>query len=262
MIKSIPIIYIITIFISLNHPVLCESAGENLVKNGDFESGDLYPEAWERPDRLTVFYVKEPSPSHPDNKCIKMDTDVYMSDWERRKKELERNPDATPWMKTPTSGKKYNTIGGNNGVSFYSDPIPVESGTTYTLSLDVKSNQAQGTPKIFVKGYALHKGEMRVIYKTYLNCRLQGTDWQHFEQDFNPTSRTPKVSEMRVMIFPYWPPGDYWFDNIRVMKKKLNEYDIPKQLSVTTNMFDSTRLPEAGKSGASLSRPGKDRQDD
>ncbi|MBN1899784.1 carbohydrate binding domain-containing protein [Candidatus Sumerlaeota bacterium] len=209
--------FLILISIILNQPALCQSP-ENLLKNGDFESGEIFPEAWERPDRLTVFLVKEPSPSNPENKCLKMDTDVYMTDWEKRKKEMEKNLDTLPWTKTPTKGKKYNTIGGNNGVSLYSDPIPVETGTTYTLSLDVKSHQTSGTPKIFVKGYTLHKGRMREIYKTYLNCRFKGTDWQHFEQNFHPTSRTPRVTEMRVMIFSYWPPGEYRFDNIQVFK--------------------------------------------
>ncbi len=189
---------------------------KNLVKNGDFESGKKLPDGWERPDLLTSLWVKDKSTSGKLTRCIKMDTDVYMSDWKRRREELKKNPDAPPWHKTPTSGKKYNTIAGNNGVSLYGDPIPVKKAKTYTLRVDVKSNKYHATPKVFIKGYALHKGRMRVIYKTYLNCRLNGQGWQHFTQNFNPTSRTPKVTEMRVMLFAYWPPGQYFFDNVKI----------------------------------------------
>jgi len=193
------------------------ATSENLVLNGDFESGVNRPTGWDAPDNLTTFWTTKGTRS---GKCIKMDTDVYMTDWERRKKELKENPDAPAWSKTPTSGNKYDTIGGNDGVSFYSAPIPVKKGKSYTLCMDVKSDQPHATPKVFIKGYTLHKGEMRVIYKTYLNCRLKGTAWQHFEQTFNPTAKTPTVAEMRVMLFSYWPPGEYFFDNIKIYENK------------------------------------------
>ena len=191
---------------------------KNLLKNGDFEKGSEYPEAWDQPDNLTIFWEKCPSSDKASGKCIRMDTDVYMKDWEKRKEELKRNPHAPARTKTIASGAKYDTIAGNNGVSFYSSPIPVDKGTTYTLSANVRSANPSATPKIFVKGYSLHKGKMREVYKTYLNCRLGSLEWQRFEQDFHPTLKTPNVTEIRVMIFSYWPPGDYWFDNIRIEK--------------------------------------------
>jgi hypothetical protein len=195
------------------------ATSDNLVLNGDYESGVKRPTGWDMPDNLTIFWEKNPSLTDlSQGKCIRIDTDVYMKDWERRKKELKENPNAPPWSKTPTSGKKYDTIGGNDGVSFYSAPIPVKKGKSYNLYVDVRSDQPHATPKVFIKGYTLHKGEMRVIYKTYLNCRLNGAAWQHFEQTFSPTEKTPNVTEMRVMIFAYWTPGEYFFDNVKIFE--------------------------------------------
>ena len=92
----------------------------------------------------------------------------------------------------------------------------MKKDTEYNIALDIRSNRPNAEPKIFVKGYTLHKKRMRVIYKTYLNCRLKGTGWQHFQQSFHPTKNTPKVTEMRVMIFCYWPPGEYFVDNVSI----------------------------------------------
>jgi hypothetical protein len=33
---------------------------------------------------------------------------------------------------------------------------------------------------------------------------------------FSPTRVRPEVTEMRVMLYAYWPPGVYWFDNVRI----------------------------------------------
>jgi len=122
-------------------PVL--AAGKNLVQNPGFEKGSkVGPDAWARPDNLTIFWegggVK--------GKCIRMDTDVYRKEWEEHRK----HPDK-PMKKTPTSGTRYNTVGGTCGVALYSAPIPVEEDAWYMVGYDIKA--PGGEPFVFVKGY-------------------------------------------------------------------------------------------------------------
>ena len=31
-----------------------------------------------------------------------------------------------------------------------------------------------------------------------------------------PTKFRPEVTEMKVMLFAYHPPGVYWFDNVKI----------------------------------------------
>ena len=41
----------------------------------------------------------------------------------------------------------------------------------------------------------------------------QGDNWYRY-------SYTPKVKWVRVLLYPYWPPGEYFVDNVRLV-----EYD-------------------------------------
>jgi hypothetical protein len=40
------------------------------------------------------------------------------------------------------------------------------------------------------------------------------------EKPFSPTKNTPSVKYVRVLLYPFWPPGEYYVDNVR-----LTEYD-------------------------------------
>jgi len=207
----------------------------NLVKNGGFEDGDKCPTGWmirfprkditdlvdiHALDGLTLFWDTTHSTS---GKCIRMDTDVNQKEVHKRMFELIANPDAPHWPKTPTRPPKYDTAAGLEGVSFWSEPIPVEKGRIYRMSVD-----AMGTmsgiffPKMFVRGFGMAKdakGQVvpRKIYDTYLACRVPGEGrWAHFTQTLSPTDRTPDVTEIRVMLFAYWPPGEFFWDNVEI----------------------------------------------
>jgi len=207
----------------------------NLVKNGGFEEGDKCPTGWlirwprkdlsdmvdiRVLDGLTLFWDTTHSTS---GKCIRMDTDVNQKEVHRRMWELIASPDAPPWPKTPTRGDKYDTAAGLEGVSFWSEPIPVRKGKMYRMSVDAMG-QMEGIffPKMFVRGFGMMKnpkGEMekRKLYDTYVSCRVAGQGrWCHFTQTFAPTDHTPAVTEVRVMLFSYWPPGLYYWDNVEI----------------------------------------------
>lgn len=211
------------------------SKAVNLVCNGGFELGDKWPAGWlirfprvdlshltdiRALDNLTLFWDSTHSTS---GKCIRMDTDVNQKEVHRRMEELIANPDATRWSKTPTRPPKYNTAAGLEGVSLWTEPIAVEKGKIYRMSVDVMG-QMQGIffPMMFVRGYGMAKdvkGRLvtRELYETYVSCRVSGKgQWSHFTQTFCPTDRTPAVTEMRATLFAYWPPGIYYWDNVEI----------------------------------------------
>lgn len=205
----------------------------NLVRNGGFESGDKCPDGWliryarvdlsnltdiRALDNLTLFWEAKAGPT---GKCIRMDTDVIQKEVHRRMEALIADPDAPRWTKTPTRPPKYDTAAGLEGVMFYSDPIPVEKGKFYRMLVDAMA-RTKGVPMMFVRGYGMAKtakGKQvkKKLYDTYVSCRFttQGR-WQHFEQNFCPTDRTPAVTEIRVMLYAYWPPGLYYWDNVAI----------------------------------------------
>lgn len=201
----------------------------NLVKNPGFELGKKRPANWGEPDDLTLFWVYKksgkkvvPPVKKNKDKCIKIDTDVYANEvyarWKEMKKPPSKRKPAKP--KTKTKGKKYNTIGGCDGVHLYSDAIPVKKDVTYKLSVDVKSGKTAF--KLFIKGFAKikcknNKYRMRIIYKCYKHCKGTKGKWKTFSRTFTPASkRTPNVTEIKVMLFAYWPPGEVFVDNISV----------------------------------------------
>ena len=191
----------------------------NLVPNGSFERGKGgAPVTWQRPDGLTSFWVSDPLRK---GKCLKIDTDVAKEEYRARQKEMTKDPVPPAKPKTPTTGDKYDTVAGVEGVSYYSAWIRVTPGQHYRLEADVRTEQGTKTPKIFVKGYLVDPRrpkphQRRVAYKKYLNCPAT-VKWQTFRTTFCPTVRSADVTWLRVMIFAYWPPGIYYFDNVKVV---------------------------------------------
>ena len=208
------------------------AAAANLVKNGDFSAGKDSPDGWSKMDNLSTFWVAggaDVEKAKTDGKtvagkCLKIDTDVYLKEWEEQRKSMEAGKPGDPKTKTPTKGDKYDTVAGTKGVAVYSDEIEVKPETGYKLSIAAKSSVKSTDlffPKIFVKGYADVNGEMREVYNMYLACRITETGkWTAFEREFHPTKRTPAVKKMKVMIYAYWPPGVYHFDDLKIVETK------------------------------------------
>jgi len=79
------------------------------------------------------------------------------------------------------------------------------------------------------QGKELDRGRMfagfinKYVYRGQLNARYAkdvGNGWRRWTRDkmpFNPTSRhTPKVKYVRVLVLPYWPPGECYLDGVRL----------------------------------------------
>jgi hypothetical protein len=218
----------------------------NLVRNGDFETDDEgVLVGWTKPDNLTVYWED----CGVSGKGLRLDTDVYRSEWEEHRK----NPDE-PMVKTTTSGTKYNTVGGTTGVAVYSRPIPVEPDGYYAIEYDVRG---KGEPFLFIKGFwkcspqDLHLMGKKMFFKPfkpgasyslmamgtsgeekrdahpgdYIQCFRQRlvarvgnpNEWRHFKTvvHFEPERR---VEVVLLELYAYWPPGEYFFDNVRMTK--------------------------------------------
>jgi hypothetical protein len=210
----------------------------NLVPNGAFEKGEKGILArWQRPDDLTSFWVDDPLRK---GTCLKIDSDVYKEEYRARQDEMKKDPVPPARPKTPTTGSKYDTVAGVEGVSFYSDWIPVTPGQHYRLSVDARVDSETKTPKVFVKGYFVDKRrpapyERRVKYKKSLDAKA-GEKWQTFSMTFCPTVPFADIQWVRVMFFAYWPPGVYYFDNVSLVP-----VDPPEE---------ANRQPEEKKEGA------------
>ena len=99
------------------------------------------------------------------------------------------------------------------GLSLYSAPMPVKPGQAYRITFDCKG---RGGAKVWVRGYGMFQGEKRRRWETYVDCHAKGDGWTTQSQVFHPTKFRPDVSEIKVMLFAYYPAGVYWFDNVRI----------------------------------------------
>ena len=198
---------------------------KNLIANGDFEAGGRDgPAGWQRPDGLTSFWA--PAPGRK-GKCIKIDTDVLVDQFRKREDEMDaarkagRAPPPPP-RKLPTRPPRYDTVAGNDGVHFGSDPIPFDPKKKYLLEVAVRAD-GPGSPKVWAKGFGIvgegTEAAERELWKKGLDCNGAGPEWKTFRMVFpRTTAISPKVTRLRLYLYPYWPPATYWFDDVRLVE--------------------------------------------
>ncbi|MCY3024112.1 MAG: hypothetical protein NTW87_34475 [Planctomycetota bacterium] len=214
--------------------------------NGGFEevgAGPVpYPKHWAHPDDYCIFWIKDAmSPEH--GKVVVLDTDQAQGAAMKRQTQVREalaNGSAPPSPPAKTPGAGYGSIGGNNGVSFYSERFACKPKQAYKINFDFKG--PSGGAKVWVRGWGMFQGEERRRWETIVNCRVKGTGWAHFEQAFHPTRRRTskdkndpggkdqdnatytEVAFLRVMLYAYWPNGQYYFDNVKVEEISDDEY--------------------------------------
>ena len=152
-------------------------------------------------------------------------------------------------LKKPTPHPGYQTIAGNDGGCFWSGFIPIKPDRAYQVYVDAKGpaskvfirgyekevplsfgdeapavqqlfRGARGEPDFDAKGRAV-KYRLRYRYSKWFT--VGGSDeWKTYsmERPCDPTGReiTENVRYIRIMLYPYWPQGTYWYDNIRVVE--------------------------------------------
>ncbi|MEI8244879.1 MAG: hypothetical protein WCI51_03565 [Lentisphaerota bacterium] len=193
--------------------LLCLSAGENLLPNGNFDEGESNAANWEKTDGLTSFWVSEDGRG----RVLKMDTRVsndQVLEWKNKRKiDSKLKPPEPIFPKEPLKTVANETV---EGVALDSIMITVKPGQNYKLSVDYKGNLS---PIIWIKGFRKHP--VKDYYTNSYQTRLvpeggKENEWQTYSIGFNPTERSPGTIKMKVRIHPYWPPAVYYFDNVRV----------------------------------------------
>jgi hypothetical protein len=205
-------------------------SSRNLVPNGDFEkgSGDR-PAEWQRPDGLTTFWVNS---ADRKGRHIQIETDVLATQFRAREDEMrraaeeKREPAPAPPRK-PTKDPKYDTVAGLDGVHYASAEIPFKTEKYYKLLVDVKVD-GRASPKVWVKAYARLPLDpaagggverKRVVWKKGLDCEGASARWRTYSTVFQVKTSPPIVAEtLKVLLYPYWPPATFHFDDVRLFE--------------------------------------------
>ncbi len=187
-----------------------KTVGGNLLANGDFSAADAKdatrPAHWDQPDGLGVQWLAAPDGT---GKAIRVDTAIseqaMVAQWKK--------VGITMWDIPKASG---GAVAETYGLSLYSESFPIEAKASYRLSYDFQGNA--GGVKVWVRGYGLMKNEKRRLYEAVINGLGSGAGWHTVVHDFHPTEHTPAVTEMKVMLFAYYPAAVYWFRNVKIEK--------------------------------------------
>jgi len=218
--------------------------GPNLLPNGDFEKGETTPDGWQTIDGLTSFWVADEDPAR--GKVIKFDTAVLQSQAYEWWAQIVQgaSPKDAPAKIPSTDPNQYDTLAAFDGAWFFSEFIPVEPGKQYWLALDAKGGEMMcwllgykdkyptsfGDDEPAFLGYLRKKagydskqrGFKKIPFKRNWKGQVKAggsNAWRTYsrrEKPFSPTKNTPSVRYVRVLILPYWPPGEYYVDHVRL----------------------------------------------
>ena len=81
--------------------------------------------------------------------------------------------------------------------------------------------KARGDPQLDEKGRPV-RYRLRYVYRTWFAIG-GSSEWQsytHKPRRPNDNELTQNVRYIRIQIYAFWPPGEYWFDNVRVIEVK------------------------------------------
>lgn len=199
---------LLTALVAISAMASIAQAATNLVANGTFEAADpanpAKPLAWELPDGLGVRWEDAPGGG---GRAIRMDTSVP----ETAMVESWRAAGLSSTWDIPEPAQ--NAIAETYGLSYYSDAFPVVSGKTYRVTCRLRGGVGA---KVWVRGYGMFRGKMRRRYEAVLHGETREDAWTTNSLVFHPTRQRPEVTEARVMLYAYYPPGVQWFDDIAV----------------------------------------------
>ena len=211
-------------------------SAEPIVLNGDFEQADpanaAKPAHWDQPDGLGVQWTNAPEAGH--GKAIRLNTAIT----EKQLNEQCQKTGVEKWIIPNPTGSP---VGENYGLSLYSEPMPVKKGQPYKITYDFKG--ASGGAKMWVRGYGEFEGEKRRRWETTVECRVANAkEWTTISQEFFPT-KMRDVTEMKVMLYAFYPSGVYWFDNVKIEPITTEEYELLRKTPAPAAHGRKPKLP-------------------
>jgi hypothetical protein len=182
------------------------SGAENLIRNGGFEEADpanaQQPLAWGRIDGLGVRWLTAPAPGGS-GKAMRFDTSVselaMVASW--------KSQGISEW---DIPGASQGPVGATYGLSLYSDPVAIRKEQAYAICV---RHRGPGGGKIWVRGYTKRGETLKRVYEAQTELK-PSDDWVQTVYAFHPTRHTPQVTEMKVMLYAYWPAAESWFDDV------------------------------------------------
>ena len=209
--------------------------GPAVTVNAGFEKGSAeHPTGWDRTDGLTTF--TKPDPDGIRGRVLMMDTRMEQSQadawWAKWRAGASPADAPQPILAKPPF---YSSVGGLHGAHYYSDWHEVKPGMRYRMIAEMKGRSSgMFFPKVFVKGYAEvppsrreDKPQRREIWRTYMSCRNPEGTWKRYTVTFTIPAEgiqltdgpSLKVKWLRVIPYAYWPPGRFYWDNVRVVEE-------------------------------------------
>jgi hypothetical protein len=89
---------------------------------------------------------------------------------------------------------------------------------------------------------------VRECYRWYLPCRAPQGEWSHFAAPFPPRGGLPDdVEFLQIQIYSYWPPGEYFWDNVKLHADPRQHAPEPEA---------RPRTPNAGRTSDAISPVG------
>jgi hypothetical protein len=202
-----------TLVIALSLLCYGMDAAENLIRNGGFEQADPADAtrllAWGRIDGLGIRWLA--GPTGGSGKALRFDTAVSEKDMVASWK----SQGITEWDIPDASD---GPVGATYGLSLYSDAVPIVTDQAYAIEV---RHKGPGGGKIWVRGYAKRGDAMKRVYEAQTELGAD-KDWKQTVYAFHPTRHTPLVSEVKVMLYAYWPAKESWFDDV-VLRTASNE---------------------------------------
>lgn len=230
-------------------------ASANLMPDAGFQEparDGTHPAHWQQIDDLVWQWTTDPA-DPPRGKVMRIDTDVYQSQAYRwwANHFVHHMPLAKAPEKRVPRGHKYSTIGGLDGGWYWSDYIPIPPHSAIRVYVDAKGpaskvfirgyvnkvpitfaseepateemlDAARGKPHLDAKGHQImHR--LHYLYTTWFPVG-GSKHWKTYTHTMprhpNDNEITQGVRYIRIMLYPSWPAGVYWYDNVRVVLVK------------------------------------------
>lgn len=215
-----------------------KALSRNLLPNGSFEKGRYWPAGWEPIDRLGTFWVRGGTDGR---RCMRLFTNLMDTQWSQWNKKVRRvieqtskktggtpqqlpsNPLPKPPKRKETSPPYYDTVAGLHGIHYRSARVAVKPGAIYRISIDARTDAGNSEPILFVKSFFEFQGIMRNAGRAPLHLYDCNKKWKRYARVFHPAEWTTTVKgkavrpqKLEVQIYAYWPPGNYYFDNLQL----------------------------------------------